>query len=640
MTGKFAVPAIVNAVITFGLITVPLAGLDIVFFESKLQRFNRGIKRILCPGIAANLFFLVLFSLYKRQSIVGGLLFLCEKINIKFLAVALSTELLAVGILKYGAASVRNCKICAPKPVLALFFTSFLLINGAIMFRQLYGILPVEQLVFHMAMPNTGANFRMIQEVAAITIIDSLILFVVLVLLLSLEVKFKNRCFRIVIGKKCQWIVAVLFLAFGLGFSVLNVGILSYMRSLSKGPSNFYEENYIDPNDVEITFPDQKRNLIVIFVESLETGFLTPENGGAFSERLMPEIEELMSNNINFSAGDGLGGAHEVYGTGWTAAGIVAQYSGVPTTLGFLDRADWNSYQTDETTFLPEAAGVGDILYKAGYKNYFILGSKIEFGGRDKYFKAHKDTVFYDYSYFRDNNYISDDYNVWWGFEDRKLYEFSKERIVEIARDAPFFVTMLTADTHPPGGHLDADALEVFDSRYMNVLFDMSRQLGDFLEWLKEQEFYGNTTVVVVGDHLYQDSSIFPENYQIYSLSSRYDASYHQGGLGNKYKRFPVNIFINSLLSEENTKNRVFSHFDIFPALIDAIGGVYDAKGLALGRSMSKGERTLLEELGVDYVNAVLQQRSNYYNTLWGLLPDPASGSAGLPPMATDQLPR
>ncbi|MDR2445535.1 MAG: hypothetical protein LBD44_06340 [Spirochaetaceae bacterium] len=115
----------------------------------------------------------------------------------------------------------------------------------------------------------------------------------------------------------------------------------------------------------------------------------------------------------------------------------------------------------------------------------------------------------------------------------------------------------------------------MFASQYKNVLFDMDRQLSNFLEWLEGQEFYENTTVVILGDHLYMDSHKY-----IYQLHVN----------GKKYQ------------------NRIFSHFDIFPALIDSIGGVYDAKGLALGRSMNKGEHTLLEEFGVDHVNNALQR--------------------------------
>ena len=33
--------------------------------------------------------------------------------------------------------------------------------------------------------------------------------------------------------------------------------------------STFIDDNYIDPRDTEITFPEQKRNLIYIFLESM-----------------------------------------------------------------------------------------------------------------------------------------------------------------------------------------------------------------------------------------------------------------------------------------------------------------------------------------------------------------------------------
>ncbi|MDR0553210.1 MAG: LTA synthase family protein, partial [Treponema sp.] len=124
--------------------------------------------------------------------------------------------------------------------------------------------------------------------------------------------------------------------------------------------------------------------------------------------------------------------------------------------------------------------------------------------------------------------------------------------------------------------------------------------LFDFLEWLKEQPFYENTTVAVLGDHLYMDYSFFPKDF-------------NKDGAN----RFPFNIFLNSSLSGEHTKNRQFSHFDMFPALVDSVGGVYDAPGLGLGRSMNKGYPTLIETLGVDTVNNALGQKSAYYNKMW-----------------------
>jgi phosphoglycerol transferase len=447
-------------------------------------------------------------------------------------------------------------------------------------------------------MSEAGANFSMTYEIITKSAIDVIIFLLLPVLLFSIRIVFKksNRIIYFRISKKLQRILSPSLAAAGMVLFFVNMGFPAYIASRNQMPSTFYEEHYIDPKMVEINFPEKKRNLIVIFIESLETGFLTREDGGAFSERLMPEIEKLARENINFSASAEIGGGHQLNGTSWTIAGIAAQYSGVPLNLGF----DGNSYGSFINEFLPGAFCIGDILRESGYTSYFFLGSDIEFGGRDKYFTTHKNTVIYDYKYFVDNGYIPKDYHEWWGIEDRKLYTFAKEKIPEITGEEPFFITLLTADTHPSEMYLDTQAADIFNSRHKNVLFDMDSQLFDFLQWLKLQPFYENTTVAVLGDHLYMESDIFPHDFSAYIPG-----------------RFPLNIFINSSLSEEHTKNRLFSHFDMFPALVDSIGGIYDAPGLGLGRSMNKGEPTLLESLSVDTVNDTLRQKSVYYNKLW-----------------------
>jgi phosphoglycerol transferase len=498
-------------------------------------------------------------------------------------------------------------------------FVPVFLISGAAGFKEMYGLVPVEQLLFHIVMPGTGAHFGMVHKALIKIAFDSGVLFVLVAAFLSLKIVFKKTgktvCFAF--SKRIQRMGTASFAVLGLGFFIVSMGFPEYIESLNRPPSTFYEDHYIDPASVDISFPAKKRNLIVLFIESLETGFLTREKGGAFSERLMPELESLLRNNINFSADGGPGGAFELYGTEWTIAGMAAQYSGLPLALSFLNRSYWNGYGTLGDAFLPGASSLGDILHNAGYKSYFILGSDIAFAGRDKYFATHKNTVIYDHPYFRSHGYIPEAYHVWWGIEDRKLYALAKEKMTEIAAEEPFFVTLLTADTHPPEGYLDPSAVKVFGDQYKNVLFDAGRQMDSFLAWLKEQPFYENTTVVVLGDHLFQDSSFFPRDFQIHSLGSRYDSDYHKNSLEGNHRRFPVNVFINSLLSGGSVKNRIFSHFDMFPALIDSIGGVYEADGLGLGRSMDKGKPTLLETLGVDVVNTSLQQRSEYYNSLW-----------------------
>jgi phosphoglycerol transferase len=376
-------------------------------------------------------------------------------------------------------------------------------------------------------------------------------------------------------------------------FIIFKSDIFSFIQKQFERPSSFYEEHYIDPEKITFAFPEKKRNLIVIFIESLETGFLSVDQGGLFSETLISETALLAQDNINFSHTDGIGGGSQTYGTGWTAAGIVSTYTGIPLAPPLGNDMERFAY------FLPNITGIGDILYKNGYDNYFILGSDSKFAGRDKYFKTHGNTTVWDYVYFHDEGFIDKDYYVWWGFEDRKLYDFAKMKLSEINRNAaPFFFTLLTVDTHFTDGYLDAFAERKYASRYKNVLSDMSKQLFDFISWIRQQDFYDNTTIAVFGDHLYMDSAVFPHRQK-------------------SEDRRPLNIFINSTLNNEHTKNREFTHFDLFPTLIDAIGIEYNADGIGLGRSMHKGEKTLIELLGKEQFETNLAMKSVRYNSFF-----------------------
>ena len=56
--------------------------------------------------------------------------------------------------------------------------------------------------------------------------------------------------------------------------------------------TKIYEEQYVDARNVKITFPEKKRNLIIIIAESLENSILSKENGGAWDYSIMPELEQ------------------------------------------------------------------------------------------------------------------------------------------------------------------------------------------------------------------------------------------------------------------------------------------------------------------------------------------------------------
>lgn len=101
--------------------------------------------------------------------------------------------------------------------------------------------------------------------------------------------------------------------------------------------SSFIEEHYVKPEKDLIVFPEQKRNLIWIYMESAETTFQDVPSGGMMNQNLIPEMTALAKENISFSQTDEISGAAVAPACGWTIAGLVAQTSGLPLKLFTFD---------------------------------------------------------------------------------------------------------------------------------------------------------------------------------------------------------------------------------------------------------------------------------------------------------------
>ena len=93
--------------------------------------------------------------------------------------------------------------------------------------------------------------------------------------------------------------------------------------------SKLIEERYIDAADVAVIFPEKKRNLITIYLESAETTNQDRENGGFMDRNYIPEMTRLAKENISFSQLDLIEGAAVGPASGWTDSGLIAETGGV-----------------------------------------------------------------------------------------------------------------------------------------------------------------------------------------------------------------------------------------------------------------------------------------------------------------------
>ena len=83
-------------------------------------------------------------------------------------------------------------------------------------------------------------------------------------------------------------------------FAAFDTELVDYILNQNRN-SKLYETEYVDPSGASISFPEEKRNLIYIMLESMETSYLSKEQGGALEDNLIPELYNLASDNICFS---------------------------------------------------------------------------------------------------------------------------------------------------------------------------------------------------------------------------------------------------------------------------------------------------------------------------------------------------
>ena len=476
----------------------------------------------------------------------------------------------------------------------------FILYNLGNWVLDTWGLLSIDEIIFHLKVPLDGTNSDVVLDgINACVPLAVLVLFLSIFLIIGLRNKH---------GKCMIALFLVAVIACGsagrAAYEVYDeLDVKEYLVS-QKEESHFIEQNYVDPRTTKITFPDKKRNLIYIYLESMESTFASKGDGGGLDFNCIPELTTLAEENTNFSDSDKLGGGYPAYGGTWTMAGIFSQTSGIPIKNS-EQTDDVNATLAEQSSFSSQARNLEDILADEGYNQCFMIGSDATFGGRRAYFESHGKgkTEICDYNTAKENGQIPEDYYVWWGYEDQKLFANAQEKLTELSsKDEPFNFTMLTVDTHFEDGYVCEQCQNEFgDNQYANVMACSSRQVDAFVKWIQQQPFYENTTIVISGDHLTMDSDFCND-------------------VSEDYERSVYNVFINLPegldTSFEKTHNREFATLDMFPTTLAAMGVTIEGDRLALGVNLFSDEQTLTEQYGRKGLDKELMKKSKFYDML------------------------
>jgi phosphoglycerol transferase len=255
-------------------------------------------------------------------------------------------------------------------------FTIFLFVYYCLLWvKNTFDNVNMDLIIFNLLSPldltRCGSRIRnsFIEQVLSPTVV-TLILFIYLFKKYNFYLSIKKFSIKLKI-----WIMYILF-AFLIFFILLKYFSLIEYVGQQRNRTEIYSKYYINPDKIKFKFPEKKRNLIIIFLESIESSYLSKKEGGLFDENLIPELTELARGNINFSNSNNIGGSLQIKGVGWTIGALVGYLSGIPLTIPIQG----NEYGK-HLKFLPGITTLMDILNKYGYRQVYMIGSDKKFAG-------------------------------------------------------------------------------------------------------------------------------------------------------------------------------------------------------------------------------------------------------------------
>jgi phosphoglycerol transferase len=345
--------------------------------------------------------------------------------------------------------------------------------------------------------------------------------------------------------------------------------------------SDLMENHYIIPNEKEIVFPEKKRNLILIYLESFEQNFAKAEHYGA---NLIPNLEKLQQS------GEYSPNHTSLRGTDYSIAALVSSLCGLPLRL-LPDRDIYaNKF------FLPQAVCVPEILEHQGYQTELLKAADITFTRADIFAKAHGfqqalgvDEILAEYPPEAHEKMMG----TFGGINDETLLEQAKKVLAAFSPEKPFMLTLFSLDTHSPASYHNPKCPIVFND-IQDVFSCTDKTVYDFVKWFNASPYYENTTLIILGDHL---------------LSTRLKTK-------GKPKRGVYNVFLNLPEGLHISSDKTFSSFDFAPTILESLGVQLPKHTFGLGRSLFGDVPPLLESLGRDTLNLRIQQQSDIYTKL------------------------
>jgi phosphoglycerol transferase len=469
-----------------------------------------------------------------------------------------------------------------------LVFLSTLLVILPLWIRQTFGdTVTAEQLVFHV--------FSGIRGVAGARNVIYLS-FILINILIPLAVAYGfNDLYRRVqarltkntpTSRQLAWfvsplttlVIAMMLFTSASHFTV-SVGIPKYMESFY-GPDTF-SEAYANPKDMTFAKPAHPKNLLIIYVESLEYGFRREHIHGT---NLIQAIDALPGQNAVIIPAPG---------TNWSIAGMVASLCSVPL------KPYYHNDLGTKSRFLPSLTCLGDILAAQGYEQYFLTGPKLKFSGMDTFYLDHGYDVTIGRDEWKTRGLDISLFTGWGeGIHDDTLLKEAKTIWTKVReKNHPVSMTIITTDNHSPDGTTSPRCKDTeFREGYKHAFKCNSQYVAQFISDLDAAKLLDNTLVVIMGDHPFMNSpdlaSTFPN---------------------------PRQVYFKIMNAGRSIKRSSMTHFDVAPTILEDLG-ILTSKtgrfGLGISNFADAGESEFTS-LFQKIIHDSITNHSGTYDSFW-----------------------
>lgn len=384
--------------------------------------------------------------------------------------------------------------------------------------------------------------------------------------------------------KKTIHLIPFFLIVFSVGVAIYRFNVIGYFRQTPS--EDVIAKYYINPDQLTLN-PTKQKNLILIYVESLEKSY---SDTNVFNVNLVEALDNQLGAEIESYI--------QMPGAGWTMGGIVSSQCAIP--LKSLGLGDGNHQGKLYKSFLPNATCLGDELYRLGYINVFLGGASLKFSGKGKFFRGHGyEKVMGRDEWLATGRYAEKDFNGW-GLFDKDIFAEARAELNQLhSLRKPFNLTVLTVDTHFANGYMSDKCKASMGKGKENielVIQCTASEVSEFIDYVRAKGYLEDTNIVILGDHLFMG-----------------------GPLTQKLKKIPSRRIYNKWIGSTPAKfNRTkISHFDIAPTILEYIGVTVPGARYGLGYSALAKDMGIPDEGYYDELLLKLNNKSAFYSQFW-----------------------